>query len=603
MGGSWLSARCPPRVAFKFMIAVDFETFYSRTHTVADHGPWAYAHHPDTDIYMVAVRGEGFDFVGDPAAFDFRQLNGRDLCSHNAGFDMTVAQAGMSRSLFADFTPRSWSCTADLAAYCGLPRSLADAIQAAFGEHVPKLMRNWMSGKHWSDAVAKGKDKELLDYARRDAELCLRLWNFFGGCWPAHERRLSGQTRAFIWSGVGVNQPLLATQLESVRAARAKAEADIPWAGGGGAILSLAVLRDYCATVGISAPASLAQDSDECAVWEDKFADRWPFIRAVRDYRRSNVLLRKLENIAARVRPDGTMPVNLKYWGGHTGRWSGDAGVNMQNLPRGEMYGAELRRLFRPAPGNSFVICDLSQIEPRVLAWLCDDQKMLGDLRRGLPLYEAHARATMGWTGGKLKSEAPDTYQLAKARVLGLGYGCGGTKFVAVARTMAGLNLTAEEADATVKDWRRTNPLVTAYWRALDAQLGSARICRRDLTYALPSGREMRWWSPAVDPEEPSRVVCASVKNGTRIATWGGKLTENIVQAVARDVFADALLRLESSGINVVWHVHDEVIVECPTEDAPDVLTKVIHTLSTPPEWAVGLPLTAEGAIQTYYTK
>lgn len=585
------------------MIAVDFETYYSRTHTVADHGPWAYAHHAGTDIYMIAVRGEGIDFVGDPAAFDFTQLDGKDLCSHNAGFDMTVAQAGITRGAFAPFTPRSWSCTADLAAYCGLPRSLADATQAAFGEHVPKLMRNWMSGKHWADAVAKGKDKELLDYARRDSELCLRLWNFFGGCWPAHERRLSGHTRSLIWSGVNVDCDVLSAQIAAVRAARAAAEADIPWAGGGGATLSLKVLRDYCATVGIPAPSSLAQDCDECVAWEDKFADKFPFIRAVRDFRRSNVLLRKLENIEARVRPDGTMPVNLKYWGGHTGRWSGDAGVNLQNLPRGEMFGADLRKLFRPAPGNAFVIADLSQIEPRVLAWLCGDRAMLADLRRGLPLYEAHARGTMGWTGGRLKDESPDTYRLAKARVLGLGYGCGPGKFISVARTMAGLELTAQQAEATVKEWRRTNPLVTAYWRALDAQLGSARICRRDLTYALPSGREMRWWSPAADPEDANRVVAASVKNGTRMSTWGGKLTENVVQAVARDVFADALLRLDDAGHRVVWHVHDEVIVECPEADAPAVLTEVIHTLSAPPAWARDLPLAAEGSVETHYTK
>ena len=588
------------------MIALDFETYYSRAHTVSDQGPWAYAHHPDTDIYMVAVRGEGLDYVGECGGFDWSLLNGKDLCSHNAGFDATVAEAGVTRGVIPPFAPRSWSCTADLAAYCGLPRSLADATEAVFGDKVSKLMRNWMSGKRWADAVAKGKAEELLAYARRDSELCLRLWDHLSPRWPAHERLLSGQTRALIWSGVGVDADGLRAGIARLNAAKDAAAAGIPWATGepdAEPTLSLPVLRRYCDTVGVPPPASMAKDSEECAAWEDKFADKFPFIKAIREYRRTNMLLRKCEQLERRIRPDGTVPVNLKYWGGHTGRWSGDAGVNFQNLPRGEMFGVDLRPLLRPAPGNAFVIVDLSQIEPRVLAWLVDDVKLLTALRRGLPLYDAHARATMGWAGGPLKSERPDLYRLAKARVLGLGYGCGPAKFIAVARTMAGLELTAAEAEATVKDWRRTNPDITSYWRSLDAQLASAKDARRDLTYALPSGREMRWWGPVPDPDDTNRVVVASVKNGTRLGCWGGKLTENIVQAVARDVFADGLLRLTAAGHKVVWHVHDEVIVECPEADAPAVLTEVINTLSTTPAWAPHLPLAAEGAVTTCYTK
>ena len=81
-----------------------------------------------------------------------------------------------------------------------------------------------------------------------------------------------------------------------------------------------------------------------------------------------------------------------------------------------------------PRPGKEFIICDLSQIEPRVLAWLCGDTVLLDQLANGVPLYEAHARATMGWTGGNLKKENAELYSLAKARVLGLGYGCGAAK-------------------------------------------------------------------------------------------------------------------------------------------------------------------------------
>lgn len=585
------------------MIAVDFETYYARTHTVSDYGPWAYAHHPDTDIYMVSVRGEGMDYVGDAAAFNWASLAGKDLVSHNAAFDATVYQAGVTRKMFPAFTPRSWSCSADLAAYCGLPRALADATEAAFGEKVSKLMRNWMSGKRWADAVAKGKDKELLAYARRDSELCLKLWTEHAPLWPAHERRLSAHTRALIWRGVNIDTDGLKAGMDTLRAAKDAAAQGIPWAAGGEAVLSLAVLRNYCRTVGVPAPASMAKDSEECVQWEDQYSEQFPFIRAIRDYRRVNMLLRKFEGIERRVREDGTMPVNLKYWGAHTGRWSGDAGVNLQNLPRGEMYGANLRPLLRPTPGKVFVIVDLSQIEPRVLSWLADDMGMLAALRAGMPLYEAHARATMGWTGGKLKDQNPDLYRLAKARVLGLGYGCGAGKFKSVAHAMAGLELGEDECDKVVRDWRRTNPDITAYWRALDHQLAGASTRRGDFLYALPSGREMRWTRPGPDPEDPHRMIAGTVKNGPRSGTWGGKLTENVVQAVARDVFADALLRLEAAGLPVIWHVHDEVIIEVDTASGAEALAETIRILSTPPEWATHLPLAAEGSVENAYTK
>ena len=112
----------------------------------------------------------------------------------------------------------------------------------------------------------------------------------------------------------------------------------------------------------------------------------------------------------------------------------------------------------------------------------------------------------------------------------------------------------------------------------------------------------MTWWRPKRDIEARG-VTASATKNGTPVSTWGGKLTENIVQAVARDVFADGLQRLEAKGHRIVWHVHDEVIIEAPEATADAALADVIATLSTPPTWATHLPLAAEGSVETAYTK
>lgn len=584
------------------MIAVDFETYYARTHSVSDMGPWNYAHHPDTDIYMVSVVGEGIEFVGDPKDFDWSQLNGRDLVSHNAAFDNVVTYAGMVRKIIPGFHYRSWSCSADLAAYHGLPRSLADSTKQVFDIELPKVMRNWASGKRWSDIVEKGRGDQMLQYALDDSRHCLNLWAKLNPTWPSHERRLSAHTRSLIYRGVAIDKPKVEGAIAHLSQLKEDATNHIPWKDE--KILSLAAVKDYCTLVGIPAPKSMAKDSEEAQAWEDKYGDKFPWIAALRTYRRTNMLLQKFTSLRDRCREDGTVPVGLKYWGGHTGRWSGDAGINFQNLPQGEMFGTNMRHCLVPRPGHKFVIADLSQIEPRVLAWLTKDDELLEQLRDGMPLYEAHARATMDWTGGKLKVEDPDKYRLAKARILGLGYGCGSHKFVYVAKVMAGLDLDETEAKTIVTDWRRQNRRVTKLWYDLNDRLNHAVNWKRDvLEHPLPSGRTVKWWRPRPESEDSDDIVVNQWKGQRPNYTWGGKMTENVVQALARDVFADCLLRAEAAGLRVTWSVHDELICEVPEDQAEDGLAMLLEIMSTPPEWIPDLPLAAEGSIENRYTK
>ena len=586
------------------MIALDWETFYSRTHSVQELGPWAYAHHPDTDIYLVSVVGEGISFVGDPKDFDWSLLDGKDLVSHNAAFDMVVARAALTRGVIPQLFYKSWSCSADLMAYCGYPRSLAAAYEQSFGIKPSKLMRNWMSGKHWEDAVAKGKDKELLEYGLRDSEYCLQLWEKHNHEWPAHERELSGHTRRLIWRGVHVDVEKLDAGIAVLTALKDGAADLIPWKDEG-KILSIQTLRGYCSALGVTAPKSLAQDSEECIEWEDEFGDKFVWIGALRDYRRTNMLLKKLTNMRSRVREDGSMPVYLKYWGGHTGRWSGDAGVNMQNLPRGVMFGTDLREMIVPRPGHKFVTCDLSQIEPRVLAHLVGDQKFLDQLSTGISLYEAAARSEGRWTGDEpLKTGNPRLYQYYKACILGLGFGCGPDKFVVVAKSLADLTITVEEAKGIVSQWREANRPITRFWARLGVQLNHANTTNKDaMEFPLPSGRVVRWWEPRADRDDSNDIVVFQTKGTRRNFTWGGKLTENIVQSLARDIFAHHILEAERAGLTVVWTVHDEIIVEALESEAPAALETLTRIMSTPPPWIDTLPLAAEGAVIDCYTK
>ena len=271
---------------------------------------------------------------------------------------------------------------------------------------------------------------------------------------------------------------------------------------------------------------------------------------------------------------------------------------NCQNLPRGESYGVDLRACLVPRPGHTIIACDLAQIEPRCLAWLCGDQAFLNQIAGGTPLYEAHARNTMGWRGGNLKKEDPHRYALAKARVLGLGYGCGPDKFRTIAKTMCGLEISEREAQETVAAFRASNRAITGLWNRLQTD------CRRSVREGtfeieLPSGRKLSFFNVRSD----GGWTFQTERGGHVQRFYGGRLAENLVQATARDVFAEGLLRVERAGFQILFHCHDEVVCEVPVASAPAAAAEIARLMTTTPDWMPGIPLEAETQVSDRYCK
>jgi DNA polymerase len=282
------------------------------------------------------------------------------------------------------------------------------------------------------------------------------------------------------------------------------------------------------------------------------------------------------------------------------------------------------------------IVSDLSQIEPRVLAWLCGDQAMLQLLGSGLGPYEAHAISTMGWKAGSippLKKANSKMYALAKARVLALGYGAGWEKFIKMAMTLAGLDITEDDPEwieephpltgvlqkksgfgkrsrEIVKEFREQNPLIAGQdgiWKRLDSMF--KRSVGEDFTMTLPSGRKMVYTKvrcekrlkPNHETKKPEwQDVYTAEVGGKRYQNYGGKLTENITQAVARDVFGEHLIAMEDNGWTNLFSVHDEAVLEVDQ----DVSAKdVEHTMSKCPEWLKGCPIAAEAKEVEFYCK
>lgn len=629
-------------------IAIDFETYYHKAvdYTVQRLGSWGYTHHELFDPYMVSVCDGEQVWVGHPRDFNWDSLVGADLVSHNKSFDQAVLHAGIDLGVIPPQAGHylSWSCSSSMSAYLFNRHSLAEAAFHALGKRVSKAERDKMNGKLWTDLSDEDQDA-LLKYAIGDATLCYELWDKFSSQWPEQERELANHTVFRGDYGVKINTDLLTHYIWVCQMAKDLIEKSLPWVERGKKPTSSYGVAEECLRCSIPAPPVRDHDEEGFEAWESAWGDRFPWVRNVGFYRSVVKVLGSLETIQARLRPDDTIGFGMKYFGAHTGRWSGDEGLNMQNLrkdplvfkpgftivpPNSEDFRwaveneeeltkkgwsfVHMRHLFIPRSGKQFCIADLSQIEPRVLAWCCGNTELLDMVRSGLSVYEANARATGNWSGSEeLRSGDPKLYKAIKARVLGLGYGCGPEKYQTVAKAMAGLSLTPEQCEAEVNAFRSENKKITDLWKTLDTTFKNSAIRGEKFEIDLPNGRSLRYEAPKKEivikknsnptpgaPIEKETRYTALVGN-RRVNLYGGKLCENLVQAIARDVFAEGILAVEEAGYPVLWHVHDEVIAE--VDDGEFGAAMIEQALSQTPEWLPGCPIQAHSTLADHYLK
>jgi len=399
--------------------AVDFETYYDKSYSVTDIGYWHYCHHEKFDAYMVSIVGDdGNKFVGSPREFDWECISGTTWLSHNANFDSAVFERLKEDGIVPkNVAPAEWHDTADLVTYLGYPRALKNAMEAIYKIEVSKATRDSMCGKTWDSMTPEFKE-EVKAYALKDSEACVRIWKDLSNRWPEQERKLSQLTRAMCAQGLPINADKCETDIRYLETRLWETRKLIPWADNEDAkVLSPKALAEECRIQGIRAPLSLAQDSEDFDNWKNEFSERYPFAQAMSDYRRINALLLKYKTMRLRIRPNGFMGYGMKYFGAHTGRWSGDTGFNVQNMPRANLFDVNLRNCIEAPAGKTLVVCDLSNIEPRCLAVLSEDTGMLNSLRSGMDIYEAHARATLDYKDNRpLKEGDPLLRQVSKVR-------------------------------------------------------------------------------------------------------------------------------------------------------------------------------------------
>jgi DNA polymerase len=277
------------------------------------------------------------------------------------------------------------------------------------------------------------------------------------------------------------------------------------------------------------------------------------------------------------------------------------------------MFGVNFRHMIRPKDGNKLIVADLSQIEVRTLCWLAEDKKALELIRDSDDIYHAFG-VLLGLhnpDNGALKDYDKQLRHKVKSIALGCGYGMGAAKF----SVFSGMPL--EEALGAVNNYRNRMIAVPKLWRSLDQSMATACAIGEPFQLELPSGRALRYGKikrmKDTSSADPSRYVGKNrfryigkiVRNGQLrdFPLWGGILTENLSQGLARDIFSDMMLRVDAAGFPVILHVHDEMVCEVPEAQAEESLAKILEIMHTPPDWIPDIPVAAEGHILDYYTK
>lgn len=594
----------------KTVIAFDLEAFYDKSLNIKNLGASNYLR--GTDVYLVSFWGPDGGRVCHPSEVDWSQFRDCELWSHNRMFD------GQYFTVDGISDPGG-NCTANLSRYLCGESSLVDAARALLGETVSKKVREELKGVRFQD-LSPAQQQEVRVYALRDAELCYRL-TLLRDRWPAWEQRLSFSTIKMGARGVRIDLEYLLWCKQRARDIIDAASLHVPWVGQLNekdkpiATTSRKEMLAHLAKIGVPAPTSFDASKAEFRRWLEEYGDQHVFVAAIRDIRRANQKLKKLEAMERRIGPGGRMSYDLLYMGApHTGRWSGAAGdergeresvVNMQNLDKSSYEGISLRRLIVPDPGNILVACDLAAIEPRVLAWCAGDEKILTALKAGYNVYEAQAR-TWGFWNGKaqtLKRSEPALYKKMKQFSLGCGYAMGPKRLKQNIEDKLDSVVTEAEAKELIATYRRHNPKVLEFWKWCQRRLDETFLDHKDRTLILdlPSGRTIRYEDIYnVDDEKAWGLNLYGRVGGKERKLYGGSVCENVVQACARDIFAAAFLRIEEAGFLPIMCTHDEAVVEAPigTEDK-----EVEVIMAAENEWFPDLALGAEAEPMTAYGK
>ncbi len=629
-------------------VVMDFESYFDKDYSLKKMSHWEYVTDPRFELTGMAVNvvdNEPWFFP--PAEIQHRLNNFVERSNNlqdvvvvmqNAKFDATILAAKYN------IYPKYIIDTKHLAAHLDArgSKKLKD-LAPAFGLEA-KGHTDQFKGLHWDEL----DQKAIEDYAKQDARLELKLFELLLPRLTCPEVELpiahhttELYTRPRLDFGFGSAKELILkmqARFTEVIEATGHAKEDISGNKSFVKLLEAALpnVESVPMKQGKKGLIPALAKTDEAAQALKMHPD--PHVRAlmnaregIRSWPNHIKRIKRLTKLAAAA--GGKLPIPLSYYGAHTGRWSGSEQVNLQNLGGRGRAGqgtdpliSGVRKLIRAPKGHKLVIVDAAQIEARVLAWLAGEEKLVKGFANGedvysqfgTTLFQAKVRKPKPTDPAPLASLLSIRRGFAKDGVLGCGYGLGGTTFHT--RCVENPTLrplfdsgayTEHFSHGVVKTYRKTYSRIPEFWESLENMF--------TIVTRFPS-EVWRWRDDLLTVWNEDGTVVVQLPSGRCLfykhaawsraglryhygPLWGGTLTENVVQAVARDLLAWWILRCEKERFPIVHHVHDEVISLVPDERAERALDCIMAILRQIPKWAEGCPVDAEGMVSEGYAK
>ena len=606
-------------------VTLDFETYYSHQFSLSRMTTEEYIRSPLFEVIGVAMKiddDETMWFSGTKQEIK-AWLNQVDwstsaLLCHNTQFD------GGILSFIFDIVPAYYFdtlCIARAKHGVDVSGSLANLVKRYnLGEKGTEVID--ALGKRRQD-FAPADLHRYGDYCINDVNLTFKLFNLFiADHFPQSELDLIDMTlRMYTQPVLTVDDALLVERLEEVKQEKKELLAGLKGVLG---VESEEEVRAKLASnpqfavilkeLGIPVPMKISPTTNKetyaLAKNDEGFIELLehenPLIQqlcSVRLGTKSTIEESRIERfIGIGARNNGRIPIPLKYYGAHTGRWAGSDSVNFQNLPSRDKKKKTLKKSIMAPAGHAVINCDSSQIEARVLAWLAGQDDVTEQFAKGEDVYSIFASKIYKRSISKAD---PIERFVGKTCILGLGYGTGSKKLQHTLKTQPpGADLPDEQCKQIVDLYRESNNKITALWRECDSTLPHLSSWPQNLkSYAI--GKHECVWATASGIQLPNglfirypdlrlsdnKYIYKSRKGTTSI--WGGAMVENIVQALARIIVGEQMLMIREK-FRPVLTVHDAAVIVVPKSELDQAVAFITEVMSTPPSWAKGLPVACE---------
>ena len=596
-------------------VYLDFETYYDTQVSLSKITTLQYVHHPEFKIWGVGIKfnDEPTEWFGEDEYLDALQEIPWEDCAvicHNTLFDAYILTQHLG------LYPAYYYDTAAMARglYPNQSASLKATAERVFpDDETMRKGEELINAKGIRD-LSPELDAQIGSYCIQDVDLTYAIFKQFIQTYPQEELDVIDLTcRMFVEPKLTLNSELLINHKEETKqrtlnlieqsgitrdvlASQKKFAEHLE-------SLDIVVPTKKSPNTGKQIPAFSKTDSAYIQMQNmyPQYKHLWDAREAVKSRLEETRAQRFLENI----NPDGTFPVPLRYYAAHTGRFGGTDSLNLQNLPRGSV----LRKALTAPEGQRLFVADLSNIEARMLAWLSNQQDLLNAFAAGRDVYSEFASQIYGKP--VTKADKLERY-VGKTAILGLGYGMGHEKFKYTLKVgTPSVDITEATALSIVSQYRAMYPNIPQLWNAFKYHLFTMAVTNKDTkvpygplfikskAIELPNGMHLNY--PGLIYENGNHMYNSGK---TMIKTYGARLVENVVQALARTVIVEQMLTVHRMPeVSVVLQVHDEIISIGSNINPDETLDKIIDIMKTPPLWCSDLPLDAEGGHSQQYDK